>query len=179
MRKPIHLFRILVLVMAMLPRPVAYAADTAIAAFNVSGTVPTFFSVTVRGLPGDLDLTPKVTVNNRRIGLLHFKYNANIASLNVSSSTASGGPEGPSGSYDFQGGFKVAIAAGCATVDAAYNSAFVLTAGGTDVKSAASSALTTGVEEDCDLSASWKGTNQALPLAGVYTLNINVTMVSQ
>jgi hypothetical protein len=172
--------RLLILTSVLLLRPTAFAADTAIASFNVSGTVPTFFSVTTRGLPGDLDLTPNVTVNNRRIGLLHFKYNANVASLTVSSSTPSGGPEGISGAYSFQGGgFKVSIAAGCTTVDAAYNTPFILTAAGTDVKSIASTTLATGIEEDCDLNATWRGTNQALPLAGVYSLNINVTMVSQ
>ncbi|MEZ0391959.1 MAG: hypothetical protein ACAH59_07075 [Pseudobdellovibrionaceae bacterium] len=168
-----------VLISSLLLLPAANAADTAIAGFNVSGTVPTFFSVTTRGMPGDLDLTPKVIVNNRRIGLLHFKYNANIANLTVSSSTASGGPEGTSGAYNFQGGFKVSISAGCSSVDAAYNTPFVLTAAGTDVKSAASAALLNGVEEDCEVLASWKGTNTTLPLAGVYALNINVTMVSQ
>ena len=159
-------------------RPIAFAADTSIASINISGTVPEFFSVTTRGQPGDLDLSPKVTVNNRRIGLLHFKYNMNVASITASSSTASGGPEGP-GTYNFQGGFKVSVGAGCASVDPSYNSAFALTAGGVDIHSAGSAALTTGVEEDCDLLASWRGTNQALPLAGVYTLNINITMTSQ
>ncbi|MGZ3746019.1 MAG: hypothetical protein ACXWRE_01710 [Pseudobdellovibrionaceae bacterium] len=170
----------LILAFIFLLRPTAFAADTTIASFNVSGTVPTFFSATARGLPGDLDLTPNVVVNNRRLGLIHFKYNANVASLTISSNTPSGGPEGTGGAYDFQGGgFKISVAAGCATVDPAYNAPFVLTAAGTDVKSVASTALVTGVEEDCDLFASWRGTNRSLPLAGVYSLNISVTMISQ
>lgn len=175
--KPKYL--ILATALIALLRPIVFAADTAIATFNISGTVPTYFSVTTRGTPGDLDLSPNVIVNNRRIGLMHFKYNTNVASLTVASSTASGGPEGPSGAYNFQGGFKVSVKAGCASADPAYNAAFVLTAGGTDIKSAGSAALTQGVEEDCEVLASWKGTNVSLPLAGVYTLNINVTMVSQ
>lgn len=170
---------ILASVLISLFRPTVFAADTAVATFNISGTVPTFFSVSARGLPGDLDLTPKVIVNNRRIGLMHFKYNANIATLTIASSTASGGPEGPSGTYDFQGGFQVSIGAGCSTVDAAFNAPFLLTAAGTDVKSPLAAALVAGIEEDCEVFASWRGTNQSLPLAGVYALNITVTMVSQ
>ena len=170
---------ILTSVIMLLLRPVANAADTSIASFNISGTVPTYFSVTTRGMASDLDLTPNVTVNNRRIGLMHFKYNANVASLTISSSTASGAPEGASGAYNFQGGFKVSVGAGCTSVDVAYNTPFVLTGVGTDIKSVASTALANGVEEDCDLLASWRGTNQSLPLAGVYSLNINVTMISQ
>ena len=178
-RKGSRVLSILVSIFAFLFQPIGHAADTSIATFNLSGTVPTFFSVSVRGQPGDLDLSPNVVVNNRRIGLMHLKYNSNVASLTISSSTASGGPEGPSGSYNFQGGFKVSVSAGCSSVAPAYNSPFVLTSAGTDIKSALSTALTTGIEEDCDVLASWKGTSQTLPLAGVYTLNISVTMVSQ
>ncbi len=167
------------LVSVFTQRSSVLAADTTITSLNLSGTVPTYFSVTPRGMAGDLDLTPNVTVNNRRIGLLHFKYNANVASITVGSSTPSGGPEGPSGTYNFQGGFKVSIGAGCFSVDPAFTTPFVLTAGGTDVKSAGSTALVAGVEEDCDVLASWRGSNVAIPLAGVYSLNINVTMVSQ
>ena len=159
-------------------RPVAFAADTSIAMINISGTVPTFFSVTSRGQPGDLDLSPQVTVNNRRIGLLHFKYNMNVSTITISSNTSSGGPEGP-GTYNFQGGFKVSVGAGCSSVDPTYNTAFAISQTGVDVHSAGSAALSTGVEEDCDMLASWRGTSQTLPLAGVYTLNISVTMTSQ
>lgn len=56
----------------------------------VAGVVPTYFSATLRGQPGDLDLTPRVTVSNRTIALIHFKFNENVQSLVISSSTASG-----------------------------------------------------------------------------------------
>ena len=46
--------------------------DTSIALLNLSGSVPEVFSVTARGLPGDLDLTPNVVVVNRLIGILHL-----------------------------------------------------------------------------------------------------------
>jgi hypothetical protein len=156
-----------------------YAADTAIASFNVSGTVPVFFSISTRGVPGDLDLSPNVTVNNRLIGLMHLKYNVNIASLTIASSTASGAPEGPAGSYSFQGGgFFVSVDAGCTSVAPAYNAPFVLSAAGTDIKSVASTALVAGVEEDCQIRGSWRGTATALPLGGVYSMSVTVTMVS-
>lgn len=163
-------------------QPASYAADTAIAMFELSGTVPSVFSVTTRGLPGDLDLTPNVTVNNRRIGLMHLKYNVNVASLTISSNTASGGPESTSGvAYTFQGaGFQISIEPGCASVDATYNSPFTLTNMGTDIKSTLAGALiNSGIEEDCEVLASWQGTSSKLPLAGVYKLAVTVTMVSQ
>lgn len=179
-----HLARVVIVAifLAILATPTSFAADTAIAYFNISGTVPTFFSVSARGLPGDLDLTPNVTVNNRRIGLLHFKYNVSIASLTISSDTASGGPETSGGAvYNFQGGgFGVSFDPACTTVDPTYNTPFTLTNAGIDVKSALAAALTTtGIEEDCEVYASWQGTSAKLPLAGVYSLSITVTMVSQ
>ncbi len=171
-------FAVFLLIMLVVLRPSAFAADTAIASFDLVSNVPTIFSVTAVGQPGDLDLSPNVIVNNRLIGLLHFKYNANIASLTISSSTPSGGPEGASGAYNFQGGFKVAVAAPCVSVDPAFNTPFTLTNIGTDIKSVASTALVSGVEENCSVTASFKGTNVALPLAGVYTLSVKVTMIS-
>lgn len=156
-------------------------ADTAIAVFDLSGTVPTIFSITTRGLPGDLDLTPNVTVSNRRIGLIHLKYNVNVASLVISSDTASGGPESTSGAiYTFQGGgFQVAVDPACTSVAPAYNTPFTLTNAGTDIKSALAGALVnSGIQEDCEITASWQGTSAKLPLAGVYKLGVTLTMTS-
>lgn len=159
--------------------PVAMAADTSIAVLNISGNVPTVFSVTARGLPGDLDLTPNVSVANRLLGILHFKYNADVASMTLASSTASGVPEKSGTAYGFgAAGFKVAVTAGCSSVDATYNTAFLLTNAGVDVKSAAAATLTAGVEEDCSLTATWAGTTSTLPLAGKYSMVINLTMIS-
>lgn len=169
----------IVLVLAQMIPFTANAADTAIATLNISGNVPTVFSVTARGIPGDLDLTPSVSVSNRLLGLLHMKYNVDMASLTIKSSTANGVPANGGTDYGFgAGGFKVAVTAGCASVDATYNTAFTLTAAGTDIKSAAAAALTAGVEEDCSLTASWDGTTSTLPLAGKYSMVITVTMVS-
>lgn len=159
--------------------PAAIAADISYAHFNVSANVPVVFSVTARGIPGDLDLTPDVVVEDRLIGILHFKYNKNVASLEIASSTASGEPEQAGTAYDFEGGgFQVSIGAGCQSVDATYNTAFSLTNAGTDIKSALAAALTEGIEEDCDLLASWTGTDVNLPLAGKYSMTITVTMTS-
>ncbi len=171
-----------ILLMSLVLFQPTHAADIAIASFNLSGTVPAIFSITTLGLPGDLDLTPNVTVNNRRIGLLHFKYNINVASITISSDTASGGPEATSGAvYNFQGGgFQVSVDNACASVDPAYNTPFTLTNAGTDIKSPLSAALVnSGIEEDCEVFGSWQGTNAALPLAGVYKLAVTITMTSQ
>lgn len=162
-------------------QPTTTAADTAIAIFDISGTVPAIFSLTTRGLPGDLDLSPNVTVTNRRIGLIHLKYNINVASLIISSSTASGGPESTSGAaYSFQGaGFQVSVSAGCASASPTYATPFTLTNAGTDIKSPLAAALVnSGIDEDCEVLASWQGTASKLPLAGVYKLGITVTMTS-
>jgi hypothetical protein len=156
-------------------------ADTSIALFDLSGTVPSYFSVTTRGIPGDLDLTPNVTVLNRPIGLLHFKYNINVGTLVISSDTASGGPEATSGAtYNFQGGgFQVSIDSACASVAPTYYAPFTLTNAGIDVRSVLAGALVnTGIEEDCQVLASWRGTTQKLPLAGLYKLGLTVTMTS-
>jgi hypothetical protein len=162
--------------------PYAFAADTAVATLNISGDVPTIFSVSARGMPGDLDLSPSVSVNNRLLGIMHFRYNVNVSSIKIASSTASGVPENATAvAYGFGGaGFKVAFtAAGCSSVDATYNTPFPLVSGaGTDVKSAGSAALTAGVEEDCSLTASWAGTAATLPLAGKYSMVITLTMIS-
>ena len=167
--------------LAMIFPSITTSADTAIAIFDMTGTVPAVFQASTRGLPGDLDLSPNVTVSNRRVGLLHLKYNINVATLIFSSSTASGGPESTSGAiYQFQGsGFQVSVNPSCVSVAPAYNSPFTLTNSGTDIHSTLSGALVnTGIEEDCEILASWRGTTQALPLAGVYKLGITVTMTS-
>lgn len=156
------------------------AADTSVATMNVSANVPVVFSVISRGVPGDLDLTPNSVVNNRTLGLFHFKYNANVASMTIKSDTASGVPEDGGTAYDFAAAtpFKVAITAGCSSVAAAYNAPFALTQVGTDIKSLTAAALTSGIEEDCELTGTWGGTTTALPLSGKYSLSITLTMVS-
>lgn len=163
-----------------LSMPSAFAADTVIASLDLVSNVPAVFSVVAVGQPGDLDLSPNVVVNNRLLGQLNFKFNENVASLTISSSTLSGGPEAVSGAaYVFQTGFKVAISAPCSAVDPAYNTPFILTNAGTDIKSIGSAALVNGIEESCGLTASYKGTSNSLPLAGVYKMSIKVTMISQ
>lgn len=144
----------------------AGTGDTSIALLSVSGSVPEVFSVTARGLPGDLDLTPNVIVNNRLIGILKFKFNQNAASITV------GGVIGGVG-YTFATPPTLS-ATGCTAVTMA-NEALAAA----DHKSVLAGALVaTGIEEDCPLSASWVGTASALPLAGIVTLNITVTMVA-
>ena len=105
--------------------------DVAIGTLNISGNVPVIFSLSVRGLPGDLDLTPGVTVTDRLLGIVHFKYNVDIASLALTSNTASGVPENSSNTaYPFAGvGFKFKFGA-CTSVVAAGKANFSIVAAG-------------------------------------------------
>lgn len=154
----------------------AGSGDTSIALLNLSGSVPEVFSVTARGLPGDLDLTPNVVVVNRLIGILHFKFNESVASITI------GGAIGGVG-YTFGSAFSISSPACTALETGALGLDF---AGGgvalgapVDYSSALAQALVaTGIEEDCSLVASWGGTVQPLPLAGVVTVNITVTMIA-
>jgi hypothetical protein len=172
---------VLVVFSVLLSSPWA-VGDTSIADITVGGIVPAYFSVTSRGLAQDLDLTPRVTVSNRTVATVHFKFNEDIQSLVVSSSTMSGAPEDAGGTpYAFGGGgtFRVGFKAGCATADPTYNTPFVLTNVGTDVKSALAGALiNAGIEEDCELTTSYTGTNVGLPLAGRYEMAVRLTMIS-
>lgn len=162
-------------------QPMAWGADTSIATISLSGNVPVIFSVTARGIPGDLDLTPGSIVSNRLLALFSFRFNADAASIKISSSTNSGMPEKGGTAYPFKTGgeFKVAFSSGCVAVHDTYESSFTLTAAGTDVKSATAAGLTTsGIDETCSLYGSWSGTTASLPLSGTYSMSITITMIS-
>lgn len=157
----------------------AYAGtgDTSIALLNLSGSIGEVFSVTARGLPGDLDLTPNVVVVNRLIGILHFKFNEDVASITI------GGVVGGVG-YTFASGINISTPA-CTALDNGVAPGMDYAGGGVpiapaaDYSSAAAQGLVaTGIEEDCQLVASWTGTASALPLAGIVTVDITVTMVA-
>jgi hypothetical protein len=169
---------------------IAMAADTSIANLNISGNVPVIFSVTARGYPGDLDLSGKVDVVDRLVGIFHFKYNVDLASMTLKSAEADGRPSSGAGAgtgYGFgAGGFKLKFGA-CTSIEATYKANFIPGAGvgeidigtGVDIKDAATTtAMTAGREEDCNLNATWKGNASTLPLAGKYTLTLTMTMIS-
>ncbi|MGZ3742802.1 MAG: hypothetical protein ACXVB1_01870 [Pseudobdellovibrionaceae bacterium] len=166
------------------------AADTSIANLNISGNVPVVFSVTARGYPGDLDLSGQVDVVDRLVGIFHFKYNVDLASLTLKSAETDGVPSSGAGAgtgYAFgAGGFKLKFGA-CNTVNATYKASFTPGTGagqvdigtGVDVKDAATTTgMTAGREEDCSLSATWKGNASSIPLAGKYSLSLTMTMIS-
>lgn len=162
-------------------------ADVAIGTLNISGNVPVIFSLTVRGLPGDLDLTPGVTVTDRLLGIIHFKYNVDIASLALTSSTASGVPENSANvAYPFGGvGFKFRFGT-CTSVIAAGQANFSIVAAGVsdNLEAAAAqqpSTLGYGLDEDCELLASWGGAPIVagqIPLADKYSQTLTLTMTS-
>ncbi|MEZ0391963.1 MAG: hypothetical protein ACAH59_07095 [Pseudobdellovibrionaceae bacterium] len=168
----------------------ALAADTSIANLNISGNVPVIFSITARGYPGDLDLSGKVDVVDRLVGIFHFKYNVDLASLTLKSAEVDGVPSSTTGAgtgYSFgAGGFQLKFGA-CTTILGTYKALFTPGVGagkvdigtGVDIKDGATTVgMTQGREEDCTLGATWKGTNTTLPLAGKYTLALTMTMVS-
>src|SRR5262249_40928929 len=159
--------------------------DTSIASVQMSGNVPTVFSVTARGLPGDLDLTPGVIVNDRLIAIFHFKYNEDIASLLLTSTSANGAPKNGATAYPAGTAFTYKFGVCQAVKDAVGEVAFSIAAGTSadfvEVAGQQPSGLGYGIEEDCQLTASWGG--QAIvaghiPLAGVYSETLTLTMVS-
>lgn len=183
-----HLFLTVLMLTSQILSPMAFAADTSIATLNISGNVPTIFSVTARGYPGDLDLSGDVAVNDRLIGIFHFKYNVDIASLTLQSAETDGVPSSSTAAGDAYAfdttSFRLKFGA-CTTIHATYKAAFnPLPAGvnlgaGVDIKDAATTAgLTAGREEDCDLTATWTGNTSSIPLAGKYSLSLTLTMVS-
>lgn len=155
----------------------AIPADTSVASFNISGSVPVVFSITARGYPGDLDLNTGTKVVDRLIGLIHFRYNNTISSLKISSSTASGLPENSGNTaYGFPVGHEMMFkSTDCTVIDqAVLDGTQILTQAGVEVLDAG--APTMG-EFDCSLTASWWGAT-AVQTGGKYAMTINVTMVS-
>lgn len=175
--------------------PVAHAADTAVASLSISGNTPVIFNVSARGYPGDLDLMGNTSVaSDRMIGTFHFKYNVGVASMTLKSTQVAGVPStgtAANTAYTFNTAFSLKFSA-CTSIAAAYEAAWAPTVGtpaidlgaGIDIKDAAATsaaALVTlghGIEEDCDLTATWGAANAAIPLAGKYYLDLTLTMIS-
>lgn len=164
--------------------PAAMAADTSIASVHMSGNVPTVFSVVTRGIPGDLDLTPGVIVNDRLLAIFHFRFNLDIASILLTSTSATGTPMNGARAYPAGTAFTYKFSS-CQAIIAAGEANFSIVAGTSadfvDVAAQQPSTLGYGIEEDCQLTASWGG--QAIvagriPLAGKYTQTLTLTMVS-
>ncbi|HAR41314.1 MAG TPA: hypothetical protein DCS07_01575 [Bdellovibrionales bacterium] len=173
---------------------VSARADTVTGYINLTGTVPAYFELWVRGVPGDLDLSPRAIVNDRTLGLLHLKYNIDMASLTLQSTEANGKPM--NGAEDWGGAisYKVWGGAACKTVGGSAgavasvtipsgNAAGTTMGGGMDVHHAhvedLAANFSSGLEEDCPVTASWTGVAKDLPLAGTYSMKITATMVSQ
>jgi hypothetical protein len=174
---------------AIMPTQVfAAPGDVSAGSVQVSGSVPEIFSIQARGVPGDLDLSPNVQVNNRLLGIFHLKYNLPLASFSIKSDTASGLPE-DSGAVaaPFATAMSYAFDTACTTVDSAFMTSgagvtAVQMGAGHDIKTTTANFWTTGftagLEQDCALSATWVGTATAIPLAGKYMMTITVTMTS-
>lgn len=179
------LFAYILIVVQLAIGPVAYAADTSIAGLSLSGNVPTIFSVVARGIPGDLDLTPGVIVNDRLLGIFHFKYNNDIASILLTSDSATGTPMNGATAYPAGTAFTYKFSAGCTPIVAAGEAAFSIALGTSadfvDVAASQPILQGHGFEEDCDLTASWGGQTIVagqIPVAGKYAMTLTLTMVS-
>jgi hypothetical protein len=160
----------------------AAPADVSAGTIQLSGSVPEIFSLQVRGVPGDLDFSPNVVVNDRLLGIFHLKYNIPIASIILSSDSAFGLPTlNGAGATAVPLATPMSYTITCGSVGASGTglTAVNLGAGATNVNAAAANVVTTnGFEEDCPLSASWVGTAAQLPVAGTYSMTITVTMTS-
>jgi hypothetical protein len=163
----------------------AMAADTSIATLIMSGNVPTVFSVTTRGLPGDLDLTPGVIVNDRLIGIMYFRYNVNIATIFLTSTSATGTPMNGANAYPAGTAFTYKFSAGCNAVNNTGEANFSIALGTSPalVPIAGEQPATVGhgFDEECQLTSSWGGQTLGagqIPLAGKYTQTLTLTMVS-
>lgn len=155
----------------------AFAATGTI---QLSGNVAEVFQLQVRGVPGDLDLSPKSVITDRLLGLLHLKYNKPMTDFSLSADTASGLPEDANGTAIDQAVPMTFTVQNCASADGTAVINATDWGGSTPftviAADAALAGASTGIEEDCELRASWTGTDAALPLAGVYKMTITATI---
>lgn len=163
--------------------PALLQADVSSGSLQLSGSVPEIFSLQVRGVPGDLDLSPNVQVTDRLLGIFHLKYNIPVASIILSSSAGATGLPTLNGAGATAAPFAVPMAytvtCGSVGVSGTGLTAANLGLGATNINAAAANVVTTnGFEEDCPLTASWTGTAGVLPVAGSYSMTITITMTS-
>ncbi|OFZ21823.1 MAG: hypothetical protein A2X94_08505 [Bdellovibrionales bacterium GWB1_55_8] len=157
----------------------AFAADISTATLQLSGNVPTVFSVTARGYPGEIDLAPGTTVVNRLMGILHFRYNVEIASLTFLSSTASGTIENAAGTafaWATGGGLKSAAPA-CTVLDGGLGKLDGAVLDMNPAVSVLAAAAPDMLEADCPLTSSWT-TSAGLQASGLYSMTVTAVMTS-
>lgn len=169
-----------------------FAAKGAVstASFTVIGRVPEVYSLSTQSLKQDLDLKPGLKVTKKPIGNIRFSYNQGIQGISIASSTASGNPEDDSNkAVKFTSPFTISVLGGCRSLDmGTLKPGVTLVPAGADYKSLTASNLTdgqsapTGVDEECQLAASWKteklSKTQMRSKKGVYSMNVIVTMVA-
>lgn len=173
-------FSLAVLLVSSVFSPYYCFGAVSIATISMSGDIGPVFQLTAFSISGDIDLSAQIIVTNRTVGMLHLKYNVNMASFTLKSVETSGLLEKSGTPYVF-GATPFQISVGpCSSIDPAKVplTPAQLAAGVTDIKSAASAALTGGVEEDCSVKTTYSGTNAGSSLSGTYSMTINVTMTS-
>lgn len=155
----------------------AFGSDVSSGTLQLSGMIPEIFSLQVRGVPGDLDFSPKAIVNNRTLGLIHLKYNIPLDRFEIKSNTTSGLPENSNGT-PVPLSTPMSYVVTCASAVSSPTTATEIAAGA-DIKSLATGLSNGyGIEEDCILTSSWVGTSLHLPVAGIYTEIIIITLSS-
>lgn len=154
-----------------------WAIESTTGALQLSGSVPEIFSLQVRGVPGDLDLTPGTSVSDRLLAVLHIKRNMDVDTTFISSDTATGYPEN-GGTQAPMTAFSVTVA-NCTGITGATTAA-QLALGTTDLSAGAPVALVAGIEEDCDLTGTWTTTaaGATFPLAGKFAVTLTMVMTS-
>lgn len=178
----------LIIVLIFAPAKVGAApSDVTQGDLTISGSVPEIFNLQIRGVPGDLDLSPNVVVNNRPLGLIHLKYNIPLASFIIKSDSATGLPTLNGAGVTtapFSTNMTITVL-GCSSVDAVNGTNITpanLGSGAFDIKTTAAgffgAGFTQGIEEECQITASWVGTNTAIPLAGRYSMVLSVIITS-
>lgn len=162
--------------------------------FVVTGVVPSVVSLSTQAFSQNLDLKPGMKIMKHPIGNLHFRYNEEIAGITLASSTNSGSPENKennsglhSNSYSsaFTRPFKISITGACRSLDThELSPGITLIPEGDDYKSLRSNELSSsffhseGIDEDCQLAASWNTKKQSSLVHGVYSMDIIITMVA-
>lgn len=160
-----------------------FAVMTSTASFTVYGVVPEVMSVTTETLTQELALEPGMKLSQKPIANLHFRYNNEAAAIVLSSSTESGSFENEFNKTFFNNPIKIGVKGECGSLDAkALAKGIELDSEGVDLKSERSSQLrklNAGIEESCQLVASWNAeTQKRSTKKGVYAMDLIVTMVA-
>ena len=191
-------FRYILIAAITFPTFDGIGSDTSIATFQLSAFIPSSISATpIQSGQTDISLGGGSGTGlgggtgsgiggfggggtTALVNVLHFRYNVPIAEISVASDTLTGQPEDENGRpFNLQGvSLNFKFVSGCKSVDSTYAAPFALKSSGTDVKSTVAANPTEAIDEECPLYATWVGSSKKQPLAGRYTMNLRIVIVS-